>query len=49
MIDIRTVWLSHQMADLYQNRPGYMERKSSGFGKMINGYESQVNYNMIAC
>lgn len=27
------------------NRLGYMERKGSGFGKIISGYEFQVNYN----
>lgn len=26
------------------NRLGYMERKGSGFGKIISGYEVQVNY-----
>lgn len=26
------------------NRLGYMERKGSGFGKIIRGYEFQVNY-----
>ena len=26
------------------NRLGYMERKGSGFGKIINGYELQINY-----
>ena len=32
------------LADMF-NRLGLMERKGSGFGKIINGYESQVNYN----
>ena len=27
------------------NRLGYMERKGSGFGKIISGYEFQKNYN----
>ncbi|RKI41704.1 winged helix-turn-helix transcriptional regulator [bacterium D16-51] len=27
------------------NRLGYMERKGSGFGKIISGYEVQINYN----
>lgn len=27
------------------NRLGYMERKGSGFGKIIGGYEAQINYN----
>jgi len=27
------------------NRLGYMERKGSGFGKIISGYEFQINYN----
>ncbi len=26
------------------NRLGYMERKGSGFGKIISGYETQINY-----
>ena len=26
------------------NRVGYMERKGSGFGKIIGGYEFQINY-----
>lgn len=26
------------------NRLGYMERKGSGFGKIIGGYEFQINY-----
>lgn len=26
------------------NRLGYMERKGSGFGKIISGYEFQINY-----
>lgn len=33
------------LADIF-NRLGYMERKGSGFGKIINGYESQVNYSV---
>ena len=32
------------LADMF-NRLGLMERKGSGFGKIINGYESQINYN----
>lgn len=28
------------------NRLGYMERKGSGFGKIISGYEFQINYNV---
>ena len=32
------------LADIL-NRLGYMERKGSGFGKIINGYEVQSNYN----
>lgn len=32
------------LADVF-NRLGYMERKGSGFGKIINGYELQINYN----
>lgn len=31
------------LADVF-NRLGYMERKGSGFGKIISGYEFQVNY-----
>ena len=31
------------LADVF-NRLGYMERKGSGFGKIINGYEFQINY-----
>lgn len=31
------------LADVF-NRLGYMERKGSGFGKIITGYEFQVNY-----
>ena len=31
------------LADVF-NRLGYMERKGSGFGKIIGGYEFQVNY-----
>ena len=32
------------LADVF-NRLGYMERKDSGFGKIISGYEFQINYN----
>lgn len=32
------------LADVF-NRLGYMERKGSGFAKIISGYEFQVNYN----
>ena len=32
------------LADVF-NRLGYMERKGSGFGKIIGGYELQINYN----
>lgn len=32
------------LADVF-NRLGYMERKGSGFGKIISGYELQINYN----
>lgn len=31
------------LADVF-NRLGYMERKGSGFGKIISGYEMQINY-----
>ena len=31
------------LADIF-NRLGYMERKGSGFGKIIGGYEFQINY-----
>lgn len=31
------------LADVF-NRLGYMERKGSGFGKIISGYEFQLNY-----
>ena len=31
------------LADLF-NRLGYMEYKGSGFGKIIDGYEFQINY-----
>ena len=34
------------LADIF-NRLGYMERKGSGFEKIINGYEFQVNFNEI--
>ena len=26
------------------NHLGYMERKGSGFGKILNGYKAQINY-----
>ena len=32
------------LADIF-NRLGYMERKGSGFRKIISGYEFQINYN----
>ena len=32
------------LADVF-NRLGYMERKGSGFGKILSGYEFQKNYN----
>ena len=32
------------LADVF-SRLGYMERKGSGFGKIISGYEFQINYN----
>ena len=32
------------LADVF-NRLGYMERKGRGFGKIISGYEFQINYN----
>lgn len=32
------------LADVF-NRLAYMERKGSGFGKIIGGYEFQINYN----
>ena len=32
------------LADVF-NRLGYMERKGSGFGKILSGYEFQINYN----
>ena len=31
------------LADVF-NRLGYMERKGSGFGKILNGYKVQINY-----
>ena len=31
------------LADIF-NRLGYMERKGSGFGKILSGYEFQANY-----
>lgn len=31
------------LADIF-NRLGYMERKGSGFRKIIGGYEFQINY-----
>lgn len=34
------------LADIF-NHLGYMERKGSGFEKIINGYEFQVNFNEI--
>lgn len=33
------------LADVF-SRMGYMERKGSGFWKIINGYESQPNYDI---
>lgn len=30
---------------MYSTWLGYMERKGSGFGKIISGYEFQINYN----
>ena len=33
------------LADIF-NRLGYMERKGSGFGKIISEYEFQVNYDI---
>ena len=33
------------LADIF-NRLGYMERKGSGFGKIIGGYEFQINYDV---
>ena len=32
------------LADVF-NRLGYMERKGSGFGKIISGYGFQINFN----
>lgn len=32
------------LADVF-NRLGYMERKGSGFAKIISGYKFQINYN----
>ena len=32
------------LADVF-NRLGYMERKGSGFGKILSAYEFQINYN----
>ena len=37
------VYGSAVLADVF-NRLGYMERKGSGFGKILNGYKAQVNY-----
>ena len=34
------------LADVF-NRLGYMERKGSGFGKIIGGYEFQINYRCV--
>ena len=31
------------LADVF-NRLGYMERKGSGFGKILDGYKVQINY-----
>ncbi|MEF2670290.1 MAG: ATP-binding protein [Gemmiger sp.] len=31
------------LADMF-SRLGYMERKGSGFGKILNGYKAQINY-----
>ena len=31
------------LADVF-NRLGFMERKGSGFGKIISGYQTQINY-----
>ncbi len=31
------------LADVF-NRLGYMEHKGSGFGKILNGYKTQINY-----
>lgn len=31
------------LADVF-NRLGYMERKGSGFGKILSGYEAQINF-----
>ena len=31
------------LADVF-NRLGYMERKGSGFGKILNGYKAQINF-----
>lgn len=35
--------INHLLADIFE-RLGYMERKGSGFGKIIDAYEFQVNY-----
>lgn len=32
-------------ANSREEMPEYMERKGSGFGKIISGYEFQINYN----
>ena len=36
------------LADVF-NRLGYMERKGSGFGKILNGYKAQINYTEDKC
>ena len=36
------VYGSAVLADVF-NRLGYMERKGSGFGKILNGYKAQIN------
>ena len=35
------------LADIFE-RLGYMERRGSGFGKIIRSYEAQVNYKKIS-
>ena len=37
------VYGSAVLADVF-NRLGYMERKGSGFGKILNGYKAQINF-----
>lgn len=37
------VYGSAVLADVF-NRLGYMERKGSGFEKILNGYKAQINY-----